>query len=171
MGNEVLPAHDAQTAFTRVKPMTSVNGLQKHRLFANKSGGKNMLEFIVVGAGGFLGSCLRYGITKLMEHWAVSLPFGTLLSNVLAGFFIGFIIGLEQQAAAIPARAKLFLTTGLLGGLSTFSAFSLETVSLFQSKEYLLAGGNILLNLGLSLAGVLLGMALATLLVRPWQMR
>lgn len=130
-----------------------------------------MLEFLVVGVGGFLGSCLRYGITKLMNDWRVSFPLGTLLSNIVAGFLIGFIIGIEQQAAAISARTKLFLTTGLLGGLSTFSAFSLETVNLFRSGKYLPAGGNILLNLGLSLTAVILGMALARALARSLPFR
>lgn len=126
-----------------------------------------MWEFIIVGAGGFLGCCLRYGIAKLTACWPVPFPPGTLLSNVIAGFFIGLIIGLENQAVALPARTKLFLTTGLLGGLSTFSAFSLETVSLFRSGEYLPAAGNIVLNCGLSLAGVMLGMTAAKALTKP----
>lgn len=129
-----------------------------------------MLEFIIVGAGGFLGCCLRYGITKWAGGWSISFPLGTLLSNVIAGFLIGFIVGIEQTAA-IPTKTKLFLATGLLGGLSTFSAFSLETVNLLRSENYLLAGGNILLNLGLSLAGVALGMLSANLFMRLFQPR
>lgn len=125
-----------------------------------------MLEFVIVGIGGFLGSCLRFAITKLAGGWSVPFPLGTLLSNGIAGFFIGLVIGIEQQSMAVPARTKLFLTTGLLGGLSTFSAFSLETVNLFRSEKYLLAGGNVVLNLGVSLVGVVLGMALAKTLIR-----
>lgn len=122
-----------------------------------------MIEFIVVGAGGFLGSCLRFAITRLTQYMGLNFPLGTLLSNVIAGLFIGFIIGLEQQSAAIPPKAKLFLTTGLMGGLSTFSAFSLETVNLFSNGKHLIAASNILLNLGLSLLCVVLGMSLAKL--------
>lgn len=125
-----------------------------------------LIEFLVVGMGGFLGSCMRFGLTKLAAFLQWGFPLGTLLSNVIAGFFIGFIIGLEQQSVTITPRAKLFLTTGLLGGLSTFSTFSMETVNLFSSGKYALGAGNILLNLGLSLLGVVAGAAFAKFLLK-----
>jgi CrcB protein len=120
-----------------------------------------MLEFIFVGLGGFIGSCLRFALTKLTNQFSLNFPYGTLLSNVIAGLLIGFVIGLEQQSVTLNPKTKLFLTTGLLGGLSTFSTFSLETVNLFQGGKYLLATGNIALNLVLSLCGVILGMVCA----------
>ncbi|MEG1504835.1 MAG: fluoride efflux transporter CrcB [Lachnospiraceae bacterium] len=120
-----------------------------------------MLEFLVVGIGGFVGSCSRFALTKSMNHFAVSLPFGTLISNVIAGLLIGFFIGLEASAVSLSPRAKLFLTTGLCGGLSTFSTFSLETVILFSGGKYFVAVLNILLNLGISILGVVVGMVLA----------
>ena len=125
-----------------------------------------MVEFLIVGVGGFIGSCARYGLTRITNGFNITFPLGTLLSNVIAGLCIGFIIGLEQQSTLISPRTKLFLTTGLLGGMSTFSTFSLETVSLFQGGKYLLAVGNILLNLILCLLGVVLGMFMAKLVVR-----
>ena len=125
-----------------------------------------MQAMLFVGLGGFLGSCFRYGITK----WAAArnglLPLGTLLANVVAGVCIGFIIGLEQHAVKLSAHTKLFLTTGLLGGLSTFSTFSLETVELFRAGQYMPACGNVALNLGLSIAGVVLGMLVAKLMTK-----
>ena len=120
-----------------------------------------MLEFLFVGVGGFIGSCARYGLNLLTAR--INFPMGTLLSNVIAGLFIGFIIGMENQNFAISPRVRLFLTTGLMGGLSTFSTFSLETIQLFQKGQYLLGAGNVALNLFLSLAGVLLGMLAAKL--------
>lgn len=125
-----------------------------------------MFELLSVGAGGFIGAVARYGITRGMAPLAETFPLGTLVSNLIAGFVIGLIIGLEQQTAALPKKAKLFLTTGLLGGLSTFSAFSLETVELFRAEKYLQGGGNILLNVGLSLACVVLGMLAAKAITR-----
>ena len=106
-----------------------------------------MAEFIVVGIGGFIGSCMRFGLTKLSNTFCITFPYGTLLSNVIAALCIGFIIGFGQQSASIAPKVKLFLTTGLLGGLSTFSTFSLETVNLFKANKPLIASGNILLNL------------------------
>jgi len=116
-----------------------------------------LTDFLVVGIGGFIGSCLRFSFNKITEHFAVIFPFGTLLSNVIAGLAIGFVIGLD----IFSPKSRLFITTGLLGGLSTFSTFSLETVNLFNSGKYLLGALNILLNLGLSLFGVALGMFFA----------
>jgi len=120
-----------------------------------------MPQIIAVGVGGFIGSCARFGITKLMTRFLPFFPFGTLLSNVLAGLFIGLIIGIERQAVQLPTTAKLFLTTGLLGGLSTFCTFSMDTVSFFERGRYLEAGANIILNVGLSLICVLGGLLIA----------
>jgi len=85
-------------------------------------------------------------------------PFGTLLSNVSAGFFIGLIIGADMMTNAVSPKMKLFFVTGLLGGLSTFSAFSLETVSLFTAGRYMACGLNICLNLCFSILGVAIGL-------------
>ncbi|MFP3155347.1 fluoride efflux transporter CrcB [Lachnospiraceae bacterium ZAX-1] len=125
-----------------------------------------MLEFIVVGFGGFIGCCARFGLVKLLGRIAHTFPFATLISNIFAGLLIGFIVGVEQQSSTLPQRAKLFLTTGFLGGLSTFSTFSLETVNLFNDNKILLAVGNILLNVGLSLIGVVIGLAIAKLMIQ-----
>ena len=125
-----------------------------------------MFEFLAVGAGGFLGSCARFALTRVMQNYYDKFPFGTLLSNVIAGLLIGFIVGLEQQAVRISPRTKLFLTTGMLGGLSTFSTFSLETITFFQGGKYFVATANVLLNLCLSLIGVAVGLYLAKTIVK-----
>ena len=125
-----------------------------------------MTEIFCVGAGGFLGANLRYGLNKLFAAASISLPMGTLFSNIIAGFFIGAFIAAESIAGLPTGRQKLFLTTGLLGGLSTFSAFSLETVQLFQSGRFLLAAANVGLNVCLSILGVILGMAAVKLLLK-----
>lgn len=125
-----------------------------------------MLEFLVVGLGGFIGCCLRFGITKLMVPLGLDFPLATMISNVVAGFFIGFLTETEQNAAWVSPKMKLFLATGMMGGLSTFSTFSLETIELFRKSRYLHAAGNILLNVTLSFAGVLLGMLTARMLFR-----
>lgn len=116
---------------------------------------------VFVGLGGFIGSVGRYYLTIFMNKMSPFFPFGTLLSNILAGLMIGFIIGAENQVGALPDEAKVFLTSGFLGGLSTFSAFSLETVTLFDNGRYAAAGVNVMINLGLCLICVVIGMLLA----------
>ena len=120
-----------------------------------------MAGLFAVGAGGFIGACFRFIISKWTNGIFVQFPVGTLLSNIIAGFFIGYIIGFEQHSIRIPQNTKLFLTTGLLGGLSTFSTFSLETIELFNAEKYLLSALNVALNLGLSLCGVIFGLIAA----------
>ncbi|MDR0508284.1 MAG: fluoride efflux transporter CrcB [Candidatus Methanoplasma sp.] len=124
------------------------------------------MYMLLVGIGGFIGSVGRYCLTILMNKTAPSFPFGTLLSNVIAGFLIGFIIGAEGQTVALPEKTKTFLTVGLLGGLSTFSAFSLETVTMFENGKYVAACANILLNVGLSLISAVIGMSVARMIFK-----
>ena len=123
-----------------------------------------MIEFLIVGIGGFIGCCIRFAITKLFLQLPLQFPLATLISNVIAGFFIGFITELEKNSASISPKTKLFLTTGMMGGLSTFSTFSLETLNLFSKSKYFLALGNIMLNISLSFLGVILGMVTAKIL-------
>ncbi|MDP4120336.1 MAG: fluoride efflux transporter CrcB [Bacillota bacterium] len=124
------------------------------------------MEIIFVGLGGAIGACSRFLITKISTNYLPIFPLGTLISNIIAGFFIGFIIGIERQALFINPKVKVFLTSGLLGGLSTFSTFSMDTVSMFESGKYALAIGNILLNVGLSFICVFLGLMVAKIFVK-----
>ena len=70
---------------------------------------------------------------------------GTLVSNIVAAFIIGLTIGAGRQSVVLPERVKLFLSAGLSGGLSTFSTFSLETVTMMEQWNYT-CRGNIVLN-------------------------
>ncbi len=116
-----------------------------------------MFLLFVIGIGGFIGASTRFGLMRLMEHYP-SFPFSTLFSNVIAAFVVGLIIGTERQIVGIPINVKYFLTVGLLGGLSTFSTFSLETVIMLESNEYIKASFNILLNVSLSIIAVFAGL-------------
>lgn len=117
-----------------------------------------MQKLLYVGAGGFLGCCLRYLVTLYAPKlFGTALPFGTLLVNVIGGFFIGLIMEISLDSDTISQNLRLFLTTGLLGGLTTFSTFSYESLSYFSQGRYLPGGANIVLNVGLSLLGVFLG--------------
>ena len=125
-----------------------------------------MLEWIAVGIGGFIGCCLRFGLFKHLSTMGTQFPFVTLLSNAIAGFVAGFFIEFEKQFGYIHPKARLFVITGMMGGLSTFSAFSVETVDLFHQERYGLAAGNIFLNMVGGFLGVVLGGITAKLIFR-----
>lgn len=118
----------------------------------------NMQRIIYVGIGGLIGSVLRYVIsTYAPKMFGNQLPYGTLIVNVLGGFLIGFIVELSMTTELISPDLKLFLTTGIMGGLTTFSTFSFETITLLSSGSYTVGILNICLNLFLSLLGVIVG--------------
>lgn len=117
-----------------------------------------MQELFYVGIGGFIGASIRYVISVYSSRFlGTEFPFGTLIVNFLGGFLIGLIMELSLTHNLISQNLRLFLTTGIMGGLTTFSAFSYETVTLFNNGSLMLAGLNAGLNLFLSLAGVVLG--------------
>ena len=116
------------------------------------------INIICVGCGGFLGAISRYIISiYTSKQFLFKIPLGTLIVNVLGGFLIGVIMELTIKNNFISPQLKLFLTTGIMGGLTTFSTFSYETIVLIKEGNILLAILNILLNLILSLLGVVLG--------------
>ena len=116
------------------------------------------INIICVGCGGFLGAISRYIISiYTSKQFLFKIPLGTLIVNVLGGFLIGLIMELTIKNNFISPQLKLFLTTGIMGGLTTFSTFSYETIVLIKEGNILLAILNILLNSILSLLGVVLG--------------
>ncbi|AQS10871.1 putative fluoride ion transporter CrcB [Clostridium saccharobutylicum] len=116
-----------------------------------------MQRVIYVGIGGGIGAIIRYLITKQSAGlFNCNIPLGTLIVNVLGGFLIGMIMELSVSTDFISPNLKLFLTTGIMGGLTTFSTFSYETITLMNDGRYLLGFSNIFLNLFLSLGGVIL---------------
>jgi CrcB protein len=117
-----------------------------------------MLKLLYVGIGGFIGTCFRYLIAvNSPKLFGTQLPYGTLIVNTLGGLLIGFIMELSKSSDAVSPNLKLFLTTGLMEGLTTFSTFSLETMNYLSAGNYLLGATNTGLNLFLSFGGVALG--------------
>lgn len=125
-----------------------------------------MQKIICVGIGGCIGASIRYLITiQSSKLFNSSIPLGTLIANVLGGFLIGMIMEISISTDFISPNLKLFLTTGIMGGLTTFSTFSYETISLISDGNYLLGIGNIFLNLILSLGGVILATSLCKMIL------
>lgn len=120
--------------------------------------GLELQKILCVGLGGFAGATLRYLVSLAASGlFGTRLPWGTLIVNALGGLFAGFIMELSIATDLIPAAMRLFVVTGVLGGLTTFSTFSWETIGFFGDGDYLRACLNIGLNLALSLGGVVLG--------------
>lgn len=121
-------------------------------------------RILVVGLGGFLGAALRYLISTATSKYLGNFPLGTLLVNVAGGFLMGFLMEAFAGIWPISPNARIFLTTGILGGLTTFSTFSYETISYFSEGAYLMGGLNAGLNLTLSLFACWIGAASVRLL-------
>lgn len=118
----------------------------------------NFILLLSVGIGGFVGAILRFSLsTAIGKATTTTFPLGTLGVNVLGSFFIGFLF-LYFQHLNLSATQKALFVTGLLGALTTFSTFSLETILLLQEELYFKALMNLMLNLLLSLGATLLGM-------------
>jgi CrcB protein len=95
-----------------------------------------MKELIYVFIGGGLGSLIRYSIGKWVNTFHHSnFPYGTFTINVIACFVLGLMIGLADHKQLISPASRLFWVVGFCGGFSTFSAFSGETVALFQQGQ------------------------------------
>jgi len=118
----------------------------------------NIGLLLSIGLGGFLGAILRFSIVGWVGRaTTTAFPWGTLSVNILGSFLIGFLFLYFQQSNLSPTQ-KALLITGLLGALTTFSTFSLDTVLLMGKELYFKALSNVLLNVVLSLSATLLGM-------------
>ncbi|MBM3949439.1 MAG: fluoride efflux transporter CrcB [SAR202 cluster bacterium] len=122
-----------------------------------------MLKVLLIGAGGFLGAIARYG----MSGWVQALlgspgyPYGTLAVNVAGCLGIGVVAGVVQTRDVLSIEARSFLSIGILGGFTTFSAFGNETIAFLRDGRVAVAAGYIALQVGLGLFGVWLGHTIA----------
>ena len=113
-------------------------------------------QLLLVAAGGALGSVLRFLVSTLSaQAFGAAFPWGTLLVNLLGSAAIGLLGGL-----GIGGAWRLLLVTGLLGGFTTFSAFSLEMVLLIERGQYLFATLYAVLSFALGISGLMVGLAL-----------
>jgi CrcB protein len=119
-----------------------------------------MLYLIVfVGAG--IGGALRHGVNVgAVKLFGFGFPFGTLIVNIVGSFAIGLFAGYFAFRPGIGQHMRLFLTTGLLGGFTTFSAFSLDTALLVERHAYGLAAGYVVGSVVASLVALFVGLSL-----------
>lgn len=118
--------------------------------------------FVAVGVGAALGAWLRWWLGVALNALLPSLPLGTLVANLLGGYLVGVAMAALALHPALDTQLRLFVITGFLGALTTFSTFSAEAVALLQREQY----GWALAHMGSHLSGSLLLTLLGMLSVR-----
>jgi len=113
--------------------------------------------FLAIGSGAAAGAWLRWALGLWLNPLFPTLPLGTLAANLLGGFLMGMAMQLLLEHAVLPPELRLAITTGFLGGLTTFSTFSAETVTLLLRQEYLWALALVLIHVIGSVTMTLLG--------------
>lgn len=118
----------------------------------------NAVGFVAVGAGAAIGAWLRWALDLGLNALLPNLPLGTLTANLIGGFLIGVAVELFTLHPVVPPEVRLFVITGFLGGLTTFSTFSAEVVDLLQRQQYgwafALIGAHLLGSLLMTLVGI-----------------
>jgi CrcB protein len=119
------------------------------------------LSYAVVFLGAGIGGALRHGVNLAAARlFGLGFPYGTLIVNVAGSFAIGLLAGWFAYRTGMPQHFRLFLTTGVLGGFTTFSAFSLDAALLVERHAYGLAAAYVTLSVAVSLAALFAGLAI-----------
>lgn len=129
--------------------------------------GEKIMQYFYVFFGGGLGALCRYFATIIFaEKFGTAFPFGTLFVNTLGSFLIALILGflspLANATNILPENLRLLLTVGFLGGFTTFSSFSMETLNLIRAGNFFSAAMNVGANIFLGLAAAFLGLYLTS---------
>lgn len=121
-----------------------------------------MLQVLLIGCGGFIGTIARYAVTTMVYRLlGASFPYGTLTVNILGCLLIGFVSTAAEERDMIAHSTRLYLTIGILGGFTTFSAFGYETLTILRLGNILPATLYVLASVVTGLVGVWLGGLLA----------
>jgi fluoride exporter len=117
--------------------------------------------YLIVFLGAGIGGALRHGVNVGAARWfGYGFPFGTLIVNVVGSFLMGLFAGYFALRPGVEQHLRLFLTTGILGGFTTFSAFSLDTALLVERHSYGLAAGYAVGSVAASMSALFFGLAL-----------
>lgn len=126
----------------------------------------NFVSFLAVGFGAFAGAVVRWLLGIALNPILPALPLGTLVANLGGGLVIGMMLGLFAHYETLPIASRLAITTGFLGGLTTFSTFSAETVTLFLRQQYGWTAAIITAHVVGSLLMTLAGIGLVRMVLR-----
>ncbi|MGB3047679.1 fluoride efflux transporter CrcB [Dokdonella sp.] len=125
----------------------------------------NLLSPIAVAGGAGIGALIRWIFGLALDAIFPAIPLGTLLANVLGGFLMGLVIGSIDQFQTLPLEWRLALTTGFLGGLTTFSTFSGETLNHLLRQQWGWAGALVFVHVAGSILAALLGVVVIRAIV------
>ena len=113
---------------------------------------------MIAGLGGFLGSALRFWLSTFTYRvLGQGFPYGTLCVNVIGCFVIGFLMATFENRLIVNPNVRIFLTVGILGGFTTFSTFSYETISLLKEGSYFIGAANVICSLLICLVATWIG--------------
>lgn len=119
------------------------------------------MGFLIVFLGAGIGGALRHGVNLgATRLFGFGFPFGTLIVNVVGSLLMGLFAGYFAYRTGVPQHFRLFLTTGVLGGFTTFSAFSLDAALLVERHAYGLAAAYVAVSVAVSLAALFAGLAI-----------
>ena len=120
------------------------------------------MNYIIVFIGGGIGSILRYLVSTVAKNFtSISFPFGTLTVNIVGSFLMGIVTALLINKITVNNESiRLLLAVGFLGGFTTFSSFSIETITLIEKHEIFYAIANVMTNLIFSLIAAYCGLTL-----------
>ena len=122
--------------------------------------------FLAVGGGAAAGAWLRWWLGIILNPVFPTLPLGTLAANLLGGYMMGLALAILSQFEALPAEVRLLMTTGFLGGLTTFSTFSAEATTLIAREQHGWAAALIGVHVAGSIAMTFAGIACMRLVLR-----
>ncbi|HCL66317.1 MAG TPA: fluoride efflux transporter CrcB [Rhizobium sp.] len=119
------------------------------------------MPYMVVFAGAGLGGALRHGVNQIAAHlFGFAFPYGTFIVNVLGSLAMGLLAEYFALRGGLPQELRLLLTTGVLGGFTTFSTFSLDTVTMWERGQGSVAMAYAVLSLALSVGALIAGLAI-----------
>jgi CrcB protein len=119
------------------------------------------MGYLIVFLGAGIGGALRHGVNLAsVRLFGLGVPFGTLIVNVVGSLLMGLFAGYFAYRTGVPQHMRLFLTTGILGGFTTFSAFSLDAALLMERHAYGLAAAYVAVSVAVSLAALFAGLAM-----------
>lgn len=126
----------------------------------------NLSAALAVAAGAGVGALARWMLGLALDSVLPAMPLGTLVANVVGGFLMGMVLGVFELFQTLPLEWRLALTTGFLGGLTTFSAFTGETLSHLLRQQWVWAGTIVIVHVAASIIAAMLGFVLIRLALR-----